>query len=200
MASPFLWPVLVPSALRAPAPVNLGVSPMVFQRVTFTRLFPPSGNCFGFEADGKRFFDVCAPGRPRIEEGMTVIALLREPNSFGDNGLLGWVDCHDGSIACDSALKHFAWFIACTYFAVMFPLRAYAIIATPVIADWVAFLVAAMFSAFAVMSLYASATTFIINRALVTVRDLLEPYDAACWANTSVERDASPQSGSRPSP
>ena len=27
MASPFSWPVLVPSALRAPAPVNLGVSP-----------------------------------------------------------------------------------------------------------------------------------------------------------------------------
>ena len=25
MASPFSWPVLVPSALRAPAPVNLGV-------------------------------------------------------------------------------------------------------------------------------------------------------------------------------
>ena len=25
MASPFFWPVLVPSALRAPAPVNLGV-------------------------------------------------------------------------------------------------------------------------------------------------------------------------------
>jgi hypothetical protein len=31
MASPFSWPVLVPSALRAPAPVNLGV-----------RLFMPS--------------------------------------------------------------------------------------------------------------------------------------------------------------
>ena len=27
MASPFSWPVLVPCALRAPAPVNLGVSP-----------------------------------------------------------------------------------------------------------------------------------------------------------------------------
>ena len=27
MASPFSWPVLVPYALRAPAPVNLGVSP-----------------------------------------------------------------------------------------------------------------------------------------------------------------------------
>ena len=26
MASPFYWPVLVPCALRAPAPVNLGVS------------------------------------------------------------------------------------------------------------------------------------------------------------------------------
>ena len=29
MASPFYWPVLVPSALRAPAPVNLGVSPLL---------------------------------------------------------------------------------------------------------------------------------------------------------------------------
>jgi hypothetical protein len=28
MASPFLWPVLVPYALRAPAPVNLGVGHM----------------------------------------------------------------------------------------------------------------------------------------------------------------------------
>ena len=28
MASPFSWPVLVPSALRAPAPVNLGVRPL----------------------------------------------------------------------------------------------------------------------------------------------------------------------------
>ena len=31
MASPFLWPVLVPSALRAPAPVNLGVRPIYNQ-------------------------------------------------------------------------------------------------------------------------------------------------------------------------
>ena len=28
MASPFSWPVLVPYALRAPAPVNLGVRPL----------------------------------------------------------------------------------------------------------------------------------------------------------------------------
>ncbi len=31
MASPFLWPVLVPSALRAPAPVNLGVRPSLMK-------------------------------------------------------------------------------------------------------------------------------------------------------------------------
>ena len=149
---------------------------MVFQRVTFTRLLSLSGTCFGFETEGKRFFYVCAPGRPRIEEGMTVIALLREPNSFGGNGLLGWVDCHDGSIACSSALKNLAWFIACTYFAVMFPLRAYSIIATPVIADLVAFIVAAMFSVFGLTSLYSAATYFIINRALVTVRDISKSY------------------------
>lgn len=172
---------------------------MEFQRVTFTRLLPPSGTCFGFEADGKRFFDVCVPGRPRIEEGMTVIVLLRSPNGFGDNGLLGWVDCLDGSIACDSALKHFAWFIACTYFAIMFPTRAYAVIATPLIADWVAFLVAAMFGCFALASLYASSKAYIVKRALVTVRDLSKPKDAECWASM-VERDASPQSGARPSP
>ena len=29
MASPFSWPVLVPYALRAPAPVNLGVRPLM---------------------------------------------------------------------------------------------------------------------------------------------------------------------------
>jgi len=33
MASPFLWPVLVPSALRAPAPVNLGVRPQETYRM-----------------------------------------------------------------------------------------------------------------------------------------------------------------------
>ncbi len=33
MASPFLWPVLVPSALRAPAPINLGVMPHDLQMV-----------------------------------------------------------------------------------------------------------------------------------------------------------------------
>ena len=79
---------------------------MVFQKVTFDRLFPAalSGTglmkytSFGFEAAGKRYFSVKVPGRPRIDQGMTVIALLETPNGLReDNGLLGWVDCRDGS-------------------------------------------------------------------------------------------------------
>lgn len=172
---------------------------MIFQAVTFTRLFQTSGTYFGFEADGKRYFNVVAPGRPRIEQGMTVIALLRKPNSFGGNGLLGWVDCQDGSIACDSPLKHFAWFLASACFAAMFPLRAYAVIVTPVIADWIAFLVAAMFCTFACHFLYHSAKAFLVKKSLVTVRDSIRPIASKLRANTAVEEDASPQSGSRPS-
>ena len=44
MASPFLWPVLVPCALRAPAPVNLGVSTTEIQ-LYFTHAFT-NGNQF----------------------------------------------------------------------------------------------------------------------------------------------------------
>ncbi len=38
MASPFSWPVLLPYALRAPAPVNLGVRPMQRQTASPTQL------------------------------------------------------------------------------------------------------------------------------------------------------------------
>lgn len=144
---------------------------MVFQKVTFTRLFSTSGTCFGFESDGKRFFDVVAPGRPRIVQGMTVIALLETPQGFSDHGLLGWVDCDDGSIACDSALKHLGWFLVCTYWAYMFSLRAYDIIATPEKAEGVAFFVAAMFGFFALTSLYTAVQTALIKRALMAVSD-----------------------------
>lgn len=154
---------------------------MVFQRITFTRLFQPSGKCFGFETEGKRYFDVVAPGRSKIEEGMTVIALLKSSNSFGGDSLLGWINCHDGSIACDSALGHIAWFVASTYFAVMFPLRAYTIIASPLVADWIALLVAGMFGVFALISLYSAAVSFLVKRELVNVRDFssLNPPPAA---------------------
>ena len=146
---------------------------MVFQKVTFTRLFPTSGTCFGFESGGKRFFDVVAPGRPRIVHGMTVIALVETPNGFEGNGLLGWVDCDDGSIACDSALKHFCLFLAGAYFVYMFPLRAYDIF-SPANANGLAWFVAALFGLFALVSLYLSVKTLLIKRALVAVRELIE--------------------------
>ena len=146
---------------------------MVFQKVTFTRLFPTSGTCFGFESGGKRFFDVVAPGRPRIVQGMTVIALVETPNGFEGNGLLGWVDCDDGSIACDSALKHFCLFLAGAYFVYMFPLRAYDIF-SPANANGLAWFVAALFGLFALVSLYLSVKTLLIKRALVAVRELIK--------------------------
>jgi len=40
MASPFLWPVLVPYALRAPAPVNLGVRLPILVRPNMNRNCP----------------------------------------------------------------------------------------------------------------------------------------------------------------
>jgi len=39
MASPFYWPVLVPCALRAPAPVNFGVRPSVNNHQTMSTVF-----------------------------------------------------------------------------------------------------------------------------------------------------------------
>jgi hypothetical protein len=181
---------------------------MVLQKTTFTRLFPAalSGHglitqtSFGFESDGKRFYDVTVPGKPRIEQGMTVIALLETPSGFSGNGLLGWVDCHDGSIVCDSALKHFGIFLLCAYFAIMFPIRAYAVIATPANANMVAFSVAALFAGFACRFLYLSFKAFLIKRALLIACESINPTTTEFRANTAVERDASPQSGSRPSP
>lgn len=181
---------------------------MVLQKTTFTRLFPaaPSGSglitytSFGFESAGKRFYDVTVPGKPRIEQGMTVIALLEKPNSFDGHGLLGWVDCHDGSIVCDSAFKYLCMFLLWTYFAIIFPIRAYVVITTPANANLVAFLIAAMFGAFALHALYIAAKSLLVRRALVTVREFIKPTIAEFRANIAVERDASPQSGSHPSP
>ena len=131
---------------------------------------------------------------------MTVIALLEKPNSFDGHGLLGWVDCHDGSIVCDSAFKYFCMFLLWTYFAIMFPNRAYAVIATPANANLVASLVAAMFGAFALQALYIAAKSLLVRRALVNVREFIKPLTVELGANIAVERDASLQSGSRPAP
>ncbi len=182
---------------------------MVFQKITFDRLFPAalSGTglmtytSFGFESAGKRFFSVKVPGRPRIEQGMTVIALLETPNGFReDNGILGWVDCHDGSIVCDSSFGYFGIFLLCTFWAILLPLWAYAVIATPDGARLVAFFIAILFGGFAFQSLYISVKALLAKRALAALRDSIKKTSAVVTANTAVERDASPEGGSRASP
>lgn len=180
---------------------------MLFQKTTFERLFPvaPSGTglltqtSFGFESNRKRHFDVTIPGSPRIEQGMTVIALLEKPNDWSSDSFLGWVNCTDGSLVCDSPGKLLGIALLNAYFAIMFPVRAYDVIATPSNANIIAFLIAALFTGFALRFLYLSAKAFLVKRMLVTVRDFIEPT-AKLATNTSVERDALPQSDSRHSP
>jgi hypothetical protein len=180
---------------------------MVLQKTTFERLFPaaPSGTglltqtSFGFESNRKRHFDVTVPGSPRIEQGMTVIALLEKPNDWSSDSFMGWINCADGSLVCDSPGKLFGIALLSAYFAIMFPLRAYDVIATPSNANLIAFLIAVLFTGLALRFLYLSAEACLVKRTLVTVRDFVEPTEKYA-ANTSVERDASPQSGSRPSP
>ncbi|TBO27367.1 hypothetical protein EYS42_16850 [Aquabacterium lacunae] len=63
MASPFLWPVLVPYALRAPAPVNLGVRPHKMQSsahellLELAALFPSFQEAWDAEANCNRNAD-----------------------------------------------------------------------------------------------------------------------------------------------
>lgn len=166
-----LWVPFSASPLRRPLTSN--VRSMIFQRVTFTRLFQPSGNHFGFEFEGVRYFHVVAPGKPKIEQGMTVIALLESQNDFNEGSLLGWINCEDGSIACDSKLGNLMWFLVCSYFSFAFPMRAYSIIENQEVANAVALFVATMFVSFAARYLYLLALSFIVKRALADVRDFI---------------------------
>jgi len=78
----------------------VNVSHMVFQKISITRLYPAaqsgtgliSRTSFGFESNGKRFFDVKIPGKPRMEPGMTVVALLEKPDGWENGGLIGWIN------------------------------------------------------------------------------------------------------------
>ncbi|MCZ4127109.1 hypothetical protein [Stutzerimonas balearica] len=160
---------------------------MVFQKVTFDRLFPAalSGTglmtytSFGFEAAGKCYYSVKVPGRPRIDQGMTVIALLETPNGFReDNGLLGWVDCRDGSIVCDSTLGYAGIFLLSTFWAIVFPFWAHTVIATPENANLAAFFIALLFGCLAFQALYISVKAFIVKRALEIVRDSIKQTTA----------------------
>ena len=182
---------------------------MVFQKVTFDRLFPAalSGTglmkytSFGFEAAGKRYFSVKVPGRPRIDQGMTVIALLETPNGLReDNGLLGWVDCRDGSIVCDSIFGYAAMFLLNTFWAIVFPFWAQNVITTPESANIAGFFITLLFGGFAFQALYISVKALLVKKALETVRNFIQQTTAEATANTAVERDASPRGGSRPSP
>jgi len=181
---------------------------MVFQKTTFEHLFPAalSGvgllteTSFGFESGGKRYFDITVPGRPRIEQGMAVIALLEKPNGWGSRGLLGWVDCVDGSLVCDSPGKLFGIALLSAYFATMFPIRAFSVFSNSENADLIAFFLAVLFGASAVRFLYLFAKALLVRRALVAIREFSKLSYPTAAANAAVERDASSQSGSRPSP
>ena len=166
---------------------------MVLQKTTFERLFPaaPSGTglltqtSFGFESNRKRHFDVTVPGSPRIEQSMTVIALLEKPYDWSADSFLGWVNCADGSLVCGSPGKLFSIALLSTYLAIMFPLRAYDVITTPSNANLIAFLIAVLFTGLALRFLYLSAKAYLVKRALVTVRDFAGPA-AKFAANTEV--------------
>jgi hypothetical protein len=111
---------------------------------------------------------------------------------------LGWVNYTDGSLVCDSPGKLFGIFLLNTYFALMYPIRAYAVIATPSNAEMVAFFVAVLFSSFACRFLYLSVKAFLVKRALTAVRDFISQNPAAIAANTAAKKDA-PQTA-RPLP
>lgn len=170
---------------------------MIFQRATFSRLFPVAlsgqglitSTSFGFESGEKRFFDVTIHGQPRLEQGMTVIALPDRPDGWERGGLLGWVDCSDGSIACDSASRFLGIFLVCVFFATMFPIRAYNVIGTPENANLVALFIAAIFGGFALRFLYLYGKALLVEKALMAVRSFYQTGNVKHPANIAVNRD-----------
>ena len=55
-----------------------------------------SATLFSFEANGKRHFSVSIDGRPRLEDGMEVVAVLHRSNDW--QSLIGWKDLGTGLI------------------------------------------------------------------------------------------------------
>ena len=172
---------------------------MVFEKTTFERLFPASVSVnglltqttFGFEASGKRHFVVKVPGKPRIEQGMAVVALLKRPGDWGSDSLLGWVDCAEGALICNSAAKLFSICLLSAFFAILVPMRAYAVISTPTVANAVAILLAVAFGAIACRLLYLFVKALLVKAALARVRHLVVPRSIKPKAGAAVERNAS---------
>ena len=152
---------------------------MLFQKSTFERVFDVTLNTrayfvetiFGFEKNRKRHFLVTVPGRPRIEQGMTVIALLKKPDDWSEGSLLGWIDTRDGSLVCESPGKLFSVFLFCIFWAVLGSIRAYQVFEG---SDLAAFLVAALFLYFACRFFYFAAEAYLARRALKEVVRFVE--------------------------
>ncbi|NML34841.1 hypothetical protein [Paraburkholderia antibiotica] len=53
---------------------------------------------FGFESKTRKEYSVAAPGRPRIESGMTITAYLVQADNW--QTLIGWRDHENGEIVC----------------------------------------------------------------------------------------------------
>ena len=103
----------------------------------------------------------------------------------------------DGSLVCDSPSKLFGIALLNTYFAIMFPICAYAVIASPSNANLIAFLLAVLFSGFALRFFYLSVKAFLVKRTLVAVWDFVGPAKKFA-ANIPVERDAAPKAARAP--
>ena len=165
---------------------------MIFQKTTFTRLFPVESSngstSFGFESNGKRFYDITVPTPAKeIEQGMTVIALLESPDAFY-NGLWGWIDCRDGSIVC-SGFNNSASYL-------LFLILAYSAITYPIYISHAlsGFFIAAMFGVGALWVLYNSVEAFLVERALLAARDSIKTEP---WADTAVGEETPLPSGLR---
>jgi hypothetical protein len=53
---------------------------------------------FGFDSANRKEYSVAAPGKPRIESGMTITAYLAEAGNW--QTLIGWRDHENGAIVC----------------------------------------------------------------------------------------------------
>ncbi|WGY73093.1 hypothetical protein KEC55_34165 [Burkholderia cepacia] len=68
--------------------------------VTHTSQNRKSVTLFGFESKNRKEYSVAAPGKPRIESGMTITAYLSEAGNW--QTLVGWRDHESGEIVCES--------------------------------------------------------------------------------------------------
>jgi hypothetical protein len=176
---------------------------MVFETIHFDRLFSVARDMrgqaafkithFGFESRGKRFFSVTVPGWPRVEEGMTVIALLKRPNDWGDKSLLGWVDCSDGTLVCYGPMLNLGVFAVLSFFL---PLFWVSDVKNPWVADLI---VAVVFGGGALISLYAFVKHLLVKRALLQIAHSIK-IPQVSLENIAVEGATSPERGSRHSP